>query len=174
MPLSEIAAGELVAVLTTLMLPDPAPAAVGANLTLSARLCPGARLADPENPETLNPAPVAATCEMLTLPVPVFFSVIAFEEELLTRVVSKLKLLALVESKCVWLCTAAIPVPETLTVEVFASLWLEVTVRLPLNVAAFGWNTTLNEVLRGARDRGNAGLLTTNCGRLLATCSVVM
>ena len=37
-PLSEIAVGEFVAVLTTLMLPDTAPVAFGAKVAVSARL----------------------------------------------------------------------------------------------------------------------------------------
>lgn len=74
-PLNEITAGELAAVLTTLILPNAVPAAVGAKPAVSARLCPAARVTAPKNPVTLNPVPVAVTCEMLTLPVPVFFSV---------------------------------------------------------------------------------------------------
>lgn len=37
-PLNEIVAGELVAVLTTLMLPETAPAVAGANFAVSERL----------------------------------------------------------------------------------------------------------------------------------------
>jgi hypothetical protein len=98
-PLKEIVAGELVALLTTLILPATAPVAAGAKLALSAKLWPAARVTVPEKPVTLNPAPVAATCEMLTLPVPVFVNVKACDVELPTLVFPKLKLLALEESK---------------------------------------------------------------------------
>lgn len=98
-PLSEMIAGELVAVLTTLMLPDTAPVAAGAKLAVSGKLWPAASVTPPEKPVMLNPAPVAATCEMLTLAVPVLVKVMACEAELPTNVLPKLKLLALVESR---------------------------------------------------------------------------
>lgn len=60
-PLTGIVAGELVAVLTTLTLPETLPAAVGANLAVSERLWPAARVAAPEKPLTLNPDPVNVT-----------------------------------------------------------------------------------------------------------------
>jgi hypothetical protein len=98
-PLNEIVAGEFVAVLNTLILPDTAPEFAGAKLALSAILWPAARVTAPEMPVTLNPVPVADTCEMLTLPVPVLVSVIACDAELPTSVLPKLKLLTLEESK---------------------------------------------------------------------------
>jgi hypothetical protein len=98
-PLNEIVAGELVAVLTTLMLPATAPVAAGEKLALSGKLWPAARVTALENPVTLNPVPVAATCEILTLPVPVFVTVMACDAELPTKVLPKLKLVTLVESR---------------------------------------------------------------------------
>jgi len=74
LPLSEIVGGELVALLTTLRLPVALTAVAGAKLTLSAKLWPAARVMAPVKPLTPYPAPVAVTCEMLTLPVPVFVS----------------------------------------------------------------------------------------------------
>ena len=68
----EMDPGELVAVLTTLMLPAKLPAAPGAKPAASERLCPGASVTAPEKPLTLKPDPVAATWEMVTEPVPVF------------------------------------------------------------------------------------------------------
>lgn len=75
MPLTGKVVGELVAVLTTLTLPETLPVAVGANLTASERLWPEARVATPEKPLTLNPGPAAVTCEMLTDPVPLLVTV---------------------------------------------------------------------------------------------------
>ena len=60
-PLTGIVAGELVAVLTRLTLPETLPAAVGAKLAVSGRLWPAARVAAPEKPLRLNPAPVMVT-----------------------------------------------------------------------------------------------------------------
>ena len=74
LPLSEIVAGELVALLTTLRLPVTLTAEAGAKLTFSARLWPAGRVMAPVKPLTPNPVPVVLTCEMLTLPVPVFVS----------------------------------------------------------------------------------------------------
>jgi hypothetical protein len=69
-PPSEIVVGELVAVLTTLMVPVTLPAAIGAKLTLSERLWPAASVTPLEKPLTLNPLPVELTCETVTEPVP--------------------------------------------------------------------------------------------------------
>jgi hypothetical protein len=72
LPLNEIVAGELVALLITLRLPVVLPAVAGVKLTVSVKLWPAARVMAPEKPLTANPAPVMAACETLTLPVPVF------------------------------------------------------------------------------------------------------
>ena len=77
LPFSEIVVGELVALLAKLRLPVTLPAVAGAKLTLSERLWPAARVAAPVKPLTVNPAPVMAICERLTLAVPVFVSTIA-------------------------------------------------------------------------------------------------
>jgi len=52
---------------------------VGANLTASETLWPGARVVAPEKPLTLNPEPAAVTCEMVTEPVPVLVTVNGIE-----------------------------------------------------------------------------------------------
>ena len=99
LPLSEIVEGELVALLTTLRLPTALPAVVGAKLTVTERLCPAGSVTGPEKPLTANPEPAMATCEMLTLPVPVFVSATAWEAEPPMRALPKFRLVALVESK---------------------------------------------------------------------------
>jgi len=73
-PLSETAAGEFGALLTTETEPLTAPAVVGAYCTLNVLVWPGASVSGTDAPETLKPEPVAATCETLRLAVPVFFS----------------------------------------------------------------------------------------------------
>lgn len=144
-PLKEIVAGELVAVLTTLILPAAVPATAGAKFAVSERLWPAARVTPLEKPVTLNPAPVAATCETLTLPVPVFVSVKACDAELPTSKLPKFKLVELVESKkvCDGLELVGMPTPETPTEIGPPPLWPGVITMAPLNVvAASGLNTT--------------------------------
>ena len=99
LPLSEIVAGELLALLTTLRLATALPAGVGAKLTVTVRLCPAGRVTAPGKPLTTNHVPTMATCEMFTLPVPVFVSAIACEALLPTRTLPKFMLLALGRSK---------------------------------------------------------------------------
>jgi len=70
-PLSEIVAGELVALLTTATLPARLPAEAGANVTLKEVDWPAARFSGSVIPLVLNPVPVALTCEMETLEFPV-------------------------------------------------------------------------------------------------------
>lgn len=79
-PFSDTADGELVAVLTTLTVPETLPTTAGANATTSERAWPGVRVTAPEKPLTPNPAPVQATDEIVTLAVPLFVRLIAFEE----------------------------------------------------------------------------------------------
>jgi hypothetical protein len=59
MPLKEIVAGELVALLTTVTLPERLPDEVGANATLKDVDWPTARLRGRVIPLVLNPVPVA-------------------------------------------------------------------------------------------------------------------
>src|SRR5258708_12005295 len=171
-PLNEIVAGELVAVLTTLMLPATAPVVAGAKVGVSGKRWPAASVTPAEKPVTLNPAPAAATCEMLTLPVPAFVSVKVCDTEFPTNVLPKLKLLALVESKYDCVGAADVPIPEALIAIGLPPLWPGLMTMLPLNVsAASGLNTTWNHaLLRGPMEMGIAAEITTNSGRLLAIC----
>ena len=70
-PLKEIVAGELVALLTTVTLPARLPVEVGAKLTLKDVDWPAARLSGSVIPLVVNPVPLALTCEMETLEFPV-------------------------------------------------------------------------------------------------------
>ena len=72
MPLKVIVTGELVALLTTVMVSERLPAEAGANLTLKDVDCPAARVAGSVIPLVLKPVPVALICEMETLEFPVF------------------------------------------------------------------------------------------------------
>jgi len=74
-PASETTAGELVAVLTTVTLPEAVPAAAGTNVAVKLVLWPAFRLRGSESPLMLNPGPVTVACETVTLPVPVLVRV---------------------------------------------------------------------------------------------------
>ncbi len=150
LPLSEIVAGELVALLTTLRLPVALPAVAGAKLTVSVKLWPAARVMAPEKPLTANPAPVMATCEMLTLAVPVFVSATPLEAEVPTRILPKFRLLVLAESKYDGeeVDDAGVPVPDTEIVWAPPPLRPVLRTMLPLKVsAASGWNITWKDAL---------------------------
>jgi hypothetical protein len=67
-----IVAGELVALLTTVTLPERLPAEAGVNVTLKDFDCPAARVTGSAIPLVLKPVPVAPICEMATLEFPVF------------------------------------------------------------------------------------------------------
>ena len=70
-PESAITSGEFVALLTTVTLPVRLPAEAGANLTLKEVDWPAARLRGSVLPLTPKPVPLALTCEMETLALPV-------------------------------------------------------------------------------------------------------
>lgn len=74
-PLSAIVAGEFVALLVTVTLPERLAAVAGANVTLNVMDCPAASASGTVNPATLNPVPLSLICEIVTLELPVFFSV---------------------------------------------------------------------------------------------------
>ena len=63
------------ALLVMVRLPVGVPAVVGANTTLKDLLAPAAKVRGKVSPLTLNPAPVAVTCEMVTLEPPLFVTV---------------------------------------------------------------------------------------------------
>ena len=80
-PLKEIVAGELVALLTTVTLPAKLPAEAGVNVTLKEVDWPAARLSGSVIPLVLKPVPVALICEMETLEFPVLEIVTFCAEE---------------------------------------------------------------------------------------------
>jgi hypothetical protein len=107
-------------------------------------------------PLKLNPAPVMAACERLTLAVPVFVSTRAWDPELPTRVLPNFRLLALADSKydgdelddVEEAGGAGVPVPETDIDCVPPFVRLVLKTMLPVKVlAASGWNTTWKDAL---------------------------
>jgi hypothetical protein len=78
-PLSAIAAGEVGALLTTLILPVAAPAAAGLNCTLKLPVWPDISVIGSANLPMLNPRPVTLTWLTDSVPVPVFCNWIVCE-----------------------------------------------------------------------------------------------
>ncbi len=56
----------------TVTLPERLPVVAGSNVTLKEVDAPAARVTGVERPETVKPAPASASCEMVTLALPVF------------------------------------------------------------------------------------------------------
>src|SRR5208337_3089233 len=127
-------------------------------------------------PLTVNPAPLMAACAMVTLPVPLFVTVIVCVALLPTRALPKLRLLVLTESRYVCVGAGATPVPVTVMVCVAVSpsgRMKPITI-LPLKLcAAFGWKTTCKDTRPPPLSvMGSAGLETINSARLLDTCMI--
>jgi hypothetical protein len=70
-----IEAGELVALLATLTLPNTLPGVVGAKTTVSVAVWLGVSVVPAFTPLALNPAPEDVTPEIVTLEFPVFVRV---------------------------------------------------------------------------------------------------
>jgi len=98
-PVIEIVAGELVALLATVTPPVTLPVVVGAKVTFKAADCPGARTVPEDTLLVLKPAPVALTLEMETLAEPEFFSVTPSVLLPLVSMFPKLKLVGLTVSE---------------------------------------------------------------------------
>jgi hypothetical protein len=104
-------AGELDALLLTVILPVAAPIAEGAKVAVNVVDCPGSRISPLDPPVESNPAPATKTCEMVTLAFPALVSVTSLTLLLETVTLPKLKLLALeLSSSCVGVAGA---VPDT-------------------------------------------------------------
>jgi hypothetical protein len=74
-PASEIVAGELLALLTTVTLPVELPTRLGENPTSSETPWPTNRVTGGMTPPAVKPVPLTLICEMLTLEFPVFVNV---------------------------------------------------------------------------------------------------
>ena len=120
LPVNAIVVGEFVALLITETLPVTLPAATGEKATVNVAFCPAVRVRGTAKPPAVNPAPVTATCEMLTLLLPVFVSTIDCEPLAPTRRLPRFREFALAESKYVGaggggFCAEVKPVPDTAT-----------------------------------------------------------
>src|SRR3974390_228736 len=91
-PLKEMVAGELGAVLETTTAPVRLPAVAGANTALKLVLAPAARVAGVFKPLTLYPAPLTVSCEMVRDVFPLFVRVKACDLVCPSTTLPKLKL----------------------------------------------------------------------------------
>src|SRR3989449_10701390 len=136
--------GELVALLTSEILPMALPAVVDAKTTLKLAVCPAAKVSGAVRPLALKPLPETLICEMLTLELPELVRVTVCGALLLPTVTfPKLKLVGLAVRRKV----EVTPVPLNAMVEgeLGASLTSE---RLPVTLPALvGAKATLKLVL---------------------------
>ena len=73
------------------MFPEVVPEVVGLNFTVNATLSPGTRSTGAAIPVAENAAELVLICERVTLPVPVFLTVVTADAELPTFTLLKLR-----------------------------------------------------------------------------------
>src|SRR6266446_3760320 len=125
LPVRLTAAGELVALLDTEILPFALPAVVGVNITLSLAVWLGVSVVPALTPLALNSAPETVALEMVTFELPVLVIVtVCAAEEVSVATLPKLRLVGLMPRVKV----AATPVPlrPTEVGEVGALLTIEI------------------------------------------------
>src|SRR5215469_1758290 len=148
--------GEPVALLTTEIRAELEPAAVGEKPTLNVRLCPAESVTGVPTPVRINPAPVSAMLEMVTLEFPVFVTVIVCVADDPVFTFPNARLVVLNESSC----DEATPEPlKPITARLFVAL---LTIEmLPLTEPAdAGANCTLNVAdWLGLSERGRLNAL---------------
>jgi len=98
LPFMEIVKGELGALLVNETDPVTFPAELGANTTLNVVFWPGAMLIGSVRPEVPNPAPTTLALEIVTLAVPLFWSVMVCEPVAPAVTLGKLALIGVAES----------------------------------------------------------------------------
>jgi hypothetical protein len=149
-------AGEPVALLTTEIRPELELAAVGENPTLNVRLCPAESVTGVPTALRVNPAPISAMLEMVTVEFPAFVTVIVCVADDPVFTFPNARLVVLNESSC----DDATPEPlKPITARLFGAL---LTIEmLPLTEPAdAGANTALNVVdWLGLSDRGRLNAL---------------
>jgi hypothetical protein len=135
-----IVAGEFVALLAKLTFPLAAPAAVGANWTVTGTDCPAVKVSPELTPLTVNPAPETFTADIVTLEFPVFVKAALKSLLLPTITLPKLRIDVLNVSS--WVPATPVPLNAIVSGELGALLVSEIEpVTLP---AALGAKTALN------------------------------
>ena len=89
--------GEPGALLAIEILPVAVPDEAGENFAVRETICPALMVVGTDKPLMLKPVPEATACEIVTLAVPEFVSVIGTEPLLPTRTLPKLRALGLAE-----------------------------------------------------------------------------
>jgi hypothetical protein len=168
-PVSGIVSVGFVAVEVTVTLPVALPAEAGSKPTLKVAPCPAVKVSGAVMPLMLNPVPLAATAEIVTLVVPVFVTVSVKPWVTPTWTLPKLRLAGFDPS-----APAVIPVPLSGMVSVAFDAFDE-TVRFPVALPAdAGANFTLKVVpCPAAKVTGAVIPLTLNPVPLAATAEIV-
>ena len=151
-PLNAIVAGEFVAVLVMVTLPERLAAVAGSNVTLNEVDCPAASVSGTVHPLTLNPVPLSLICETVTLELPVLVTVTLCVVLLPVAMLPKLSDTGLAVN-----CSAeATPVPASATTRgELGALLTSVTLPVKL-LAEAGVNPRVKaEELPGATVSGN-------------------
>jgi hypothetical protein len=151
-------------------LPVTAPADGGVNKTLNVTLCPAVSVTGVEIPLTLNPVPLAATCEIVALEPPAFVIVSDSVWVVATGTLPKLRLVGF-DTRV----PGVVPVPDNGMVKVGFDA-VEVTVTVPvLAPEEAGVNETLKLVLWPAVSVTGVEIpLTLNPVPVTATCDIEM
>ena len=89
-PLTGIVSGDPDELLVTVRVPETAPAALGANVTVNVTCPDGLTVAGTVTPLTENPVPVMATAEIDAAAVPVFVTTICLAELVFVAMFPKL------------------------------------------------------------------------------------
>ena len=150
--------------------PVTAPAEGGVNDTLKVTLCPEVSVTGVEIPLTLNPVPLAATCDMVTAAPPTFVNVSDKDCVVDTGTLPKLSVVGFDVS-----VPGDVPLPDNGMVKV-GFVAVEVTVTLPLCAPEPGGvNETLKVVLCPAVSVTGVEIpLTLNAAPVTATCEIEM
>ncbi len=167
-PESDTEVGELVALLTTEMLPLALPVTVGAKVAAKLVLWPAVSVRGSESPLMLNPLPVTVACETVTLPVPLLVRVTVPLLLLPTVTFPKLRLAGVAPSRSV----TPVPDSETTAGELVAVLTTEtLPEKLPVTVGA---KVAVKLVLWPAvRVRGSESPLMLNPAPVAVACETV-
>ena len=124
-----IVTGEPVAVLVTVTVPEALPADVGLKITPKANCCPAVNVTGVPAPLRLNPVPLSAICEIVTLEFPelVTVTLCVEEEPVFTLPNPRLELL----NDSVLVAAIAVPLKASAVGELGALLTM-LTVPLPV------------------------------------------
>jgi len=165
-----IEAGEFVALLATLTLPDTPPGAVGAKRTFSVAAWLGVSVVPAFTPLALNPSPDGVTPEMVTFEFPLLVKVTLNVVLVPSFTFPKVKLVWFASSR--WVAATPVPLRLMLTGVLEALLRIEMFPdALPGEVGEK--ETVTVALLPGLRFRGTVTPLILNCAPVRVSCVTV-